>query len=369
MGKKYLITFIVGTRPEAIKLAPVILKFKEDNNFKVKIISTGQHNDLINSIFEIFDLEFDINLNILKSGQSLASITSKALNGLDEEFKIDKPDMVIVQGDTTSSMVGALAAFYHKLEVAHIEAGLRTDDRFNPFPEEINRRIITQLSKFHFAPTLKSKENLLNSNVMGDVFVTGNTVIDALFYALKKNKNSVKDEFKLNGYKLILTTVHRRENWGENLEDIAYGLKDILEEFNKVKIVIPLHPNVLVRDKLYEILGKNDRALLIEPLPYNKFIDVMNLAKFVITDSGGLQEEAPSLGKPVLIIRETTERPEAIEAGTAKLIGSKRNKIFNESKRLLQDDEYYMSMSKAINPFGDGKSSERIFEIIKNMIY
>ena len=295
MVKKYLITFIIGTRPEAIKLAPVILRFKNDDNFKVKIISTGQHNDLINSILEIFDLKFDINLNILKPGQSLASITSKALYGLDKEFKIYRPDMVIVQGDTTSSMVGALAAFYHKLDVAHIEAGLRTDDRFNPFPEEINRRIITQIAKFHFAPTLKSKENLLNSNVIGDIFVTGNTVIDALLYALKKNKNSIENEFKLNNYNLILATVHRRENWGQNLKEIAYGLKDILEEFNKVKIILPLHPNILLRQELYEILGKNDRALLVEPLPYDKFIDVMNLAKFVITDSGGLQEEAPLL--------------------------------------------------------------------------
>ena len=368
MNKKPLVTFILGTRPEAIKLAPVILEFQKCKEFRNKVILTGQHKELIDPIFNLFGLSVDKNLNIMRIGQSLGIITSKILIGLEDEFKKNRPDLIVVQGDTTSAMVGCLAGFYNNVNIAHVEAGLRTNDLLNPFPEEANRRIISQIASLNFTPTEKSKRNLLNAGIKKNISVTGNTVIDSLIYVVNKYKSQVKNEILLENKKFILVTVHRRENWGEKLEQIAYGLLDIVNEFKEFSIIIPMHPNIIVREVLKNILGKNTSVILTEPMPYDEFIKTMYKSEFILTDSGGLQEEAPSLGKPLLILRDTTEREEAIEAGAAKIIGTNRKNIYKQVKNLILSKEEYMKMSRIKNPFGDGKASKRILEISKEFL-
>ena len=355
------ITFLIGTRPEAIKMAPVILTFLKSNLIKSRIVLTGQHQEMVSQVMKLFQIESDVNMNLMTPGQSLTHITCKTLNGLKKEFKKNRPDLILVQGDTTTAFSAALAGLYEKIPIGHIEAGLRTDNLSNPFPEEANRRLISQISALHFAPTNKAKENLINSGIKDNIYITGNTVIDALFLIAKNKPTFPLEKYITDNTKVILTTVHRRENWGEKLHDIAIGLNNLLEKHPDYVLLLPMHKNELVRKPLKEILSSNSRAFLTEPLKYDELVSAIKRCKILITDSGGLQEEAPSFGKPVLVLRETTERPEAVEAGTAKLIGTNSKNIFEKANNLIVSEEEYNQMAKRINPFGDGKASQRIY--------
>lgn len=360
MEIKNLITFIIGTRPEAIKLAPVIKIFKESKKLKVRVLLSGQHSVMVRQVMDLFELEEDKNLNLMKNNQSINYITQEVLNGMRREFLQNVPHLVFVQGDTTTAFAASLAAFYEKIPIAHVEAGLRTGKLLDPYPEEANRRLISQISSLHFAPTEIAKNNLVCSGIKENVFVTGNTIIDSLQMVSK-----ISDSLEINGVNiqnknLILATVHRRENWGVNLNNIAFGLRKIVKNDSSTILLIPLHKNPKVREPLQKILGGNKRIILTEPLEYDKLISVLKACKFVITDSGGLQEEAPAFGKPVLVIRNSTERVEAIDIGCAKLIGTEKETIYKESMTLLNNSEKYSEMSKIKNPFGDGDSSEKI---------
>ena len=358
-----MFTIIIGTRPEAIKLAPLISLFKNNKNFKTRVVLTGQHRELVKQVMDLFDLKEDINLNLMLVKQSLNYIISESLKQLKIEFSKNKPDLVFVQGDTNTAFAAALAAFYQEIPVAHIEAGLRTNDLFNPYPEEGNRRLISQIAKLHFAPTEIAKKNLLDSGVKENIEVTGNTVIDALLHVSKKKNLNYFDEIDWQNNKVILTTIHRRENWGKVLISIIKGLRKILNRHSDVFILLPLHPNPVVREPLQEYLGKHPRVLLTEPLAYDEIVYALKNCKIVLTDSGGLQEEAPALGKPVLVIRKATERIEAVKAGTAKVIGTNSQNIFDETNNLLLSQSVYEKMSKAINPYGDGTASEKILKV------
>lgn len=377
--KKILIVF--GTRPEAIKLAIVINKIKaESQNFQAKVCVTAQHKEMLNQVLDLFKIEPDYNLNIMKDNQSLFDITIDGLKGLEKVLKKEKPDIVLVQGDTSTAFITALATYYLKIKIGHIEAGLRTKNKFNPFPEEINRRLIDCLADFCFAPTERARENLLKERIDdARIFVTGNTVIDALMFAIEKQKDEkIRQSFKnkfLNKYKIafdkkkiILVTGHRRESFGIDFESICYGLKRIAENNHDINIIYPVHLNPNIQKPVKSILSKTFNIYLIEPVDYFSFIWLMNRAYIILTDSGGIQEEAPSLGKPILVMRKTTERPEAVETGTAKLVGTDSEKIFSETMKLLKDKELYQTMAKAVNPYGDGKASERIINVIKNEI-
>lgn len=377
--KKILIVF--GTRPEAIKLVPVILKLKTyQSNFETKICVTAQHREMLDQILDLFKIKPDYNLNIMKDNQSLFDITIDGLRKLEEILVKEKPDIIIVQGDTTTAFIATLASYYLKIKIGHIEAGLRTKDKFNPFPEEINRRLIDCLADFCFAPTERARENLLNEGIDDTrIFVTGNTVIDTLMLAIKKQKDektqqSFEKKF-LNKYKIafdkkkiILVTGHRRESFGVDFENICYGLKKIAENNHDINLIYPVHFNPNVQKPVKRILSKTFNIHLIEPLDYFSFIWLMNQAYIILTDSGGIQEEAPSLGKPVLVMRKTTERPEGIEAGTAKLIGTDSEKIFAETKELLENRNLYLNMAKAINPYGDGKATGRILTVCSRFL-
>ncbi len=361
-NNKKLITIVLGTRPEAIKLAPVIKSFKKCKKFKTRVIVTGQHKEMVHEALKIFDIEPQKDLNIMRHKQSLAQITCLILKGLEEDFKLTRPSLVIVQGDTSTAFAAALGAFYAQIPVGHVEAGLRTNELNDPFPEEGNRRLISQIGSLHFAPTDQSKVNLINSGVNGIIEVTGNTVIDSLFTISKKNifpKISGVDWKK----KVIFVSVHRRENWGLRLKDIIKGLKMILRDYKDIILLLPLHPNPIVREPFLDAFKNKKEVILIKPLNYLELVGTIKNCYALLTDSGGLQEEAPSLGKPVLVLRKTTERPEAIAAGTAKLIGTDPKSILSEIGNILTDNNAYQKMSKAINPFGDGKASERILKI------
>mgnify|MGYP001291335159 CR=1 FL=1 len=360
--KKYLVTLIIGTRPEAIKLSTLIKKFQSHNSFNARVVLTGQHKELVEQVFDIFDIKADHNLNLMTERQTLNYITTKTIEGIEKELKKNRPNLVIVQGDTTTAFAGALASFYEKIPVGHVEAGLRTDNIYDPFPEEVNRRIITQFATLHFAPTKTSKDNILKSGIKNEVFLTGNTVIDALLMLSKDIQKLKLLNNQSNDFRFILLTIHRRENRGEKLKDIAKGILLIIEKFEDVKFLVPMHPNPQVKKPLIEYLGNNPKVLLCKPLNYLDIISAMKHCYFIMTDSGGIQEEAPSLDKPVLVLRDTTERPEGLESGTAKLVGTKPEKILSEAEKLLSDNETYKKMSNAVNPFGDGKSSERIVE-------
>ena len=359
-----MITFIFGTRPEAIKLAPIIKLFIRNKSFNTRVVSTGQHKDLIKDILQFFEIQLDNDLRLMKANQSISYLTSSIIDCLQEELKSFTPDMVIVQGDTTSAFAGALASFYLKIPIGHVEAGLRTDNLFEPFPEEGNRRLISQLADIHFAPTQKSYKNLKEVGISKNIFITGNTVIDSLLYAAKKIENGNFFDFDINNKKLLLATIHRRENWGENLSNISKGLKKILDKFPETILLLPMHPNKNLRKTLKKVLGNHPQAYLLEPFTYDKLVYTLKNCFFVITDSGGLQEEAPALGKPVLVTRNTTEREEAIESGSSELVGTKSDNIFKAAQCLLVDQSKYSLMSKSINPFGDGNASEKIIEII-----
>lgn len=367
--QKVLVVF--GTRPEAIKMAPVILELKKD--FKVLVCITSQHKQMLHQILDTFDIKPDFDLNIMRSSQDLFDITSNVLLGLKKILMEVKPCGVLVHGDTTTTMATAIAAFYSRFPVAHVEAGLRTYDMNSPYPEEFNRQIASKVSAIHFAPTEEARQNLLSEKVLSkQIFVTGNTVIDALFAATKKVRrinfrSHMFDKFtflKEANTKMVLVTGHRRENFGDGFKEICNGIRDIALNFKNCRIVYPVHLNPNVQEPVKNILCGINNIHLIKPLDYLPFVFMMDQAYMILTDSGGIQEEAPSLGKPVLVMRETTERPEAVASGNVKLVGACRERIFSESKKLLGDKKIYDEMSKVSNPYGDGKASKLIRKVL-----
>lgn len=359
------IGIVVGTRPEAIKMAPVIQKFRSSSVFDTQVILTGQHREMVDQVMTLFGLQADHNLDIMQPNQTLTDITSRSLQGLEALFKKLQLRMVLVQGDTTTAFAAALAAFYQQIPVGHVEAGLRTDNLYNPYPEEANRRLISQLTSLHFAPTSLSIEHLQRSSVPGAIHQTGNTVIDALLAVADRQPKCDVDGLRWGQYRTILATVHRRENWGEPLLDIANGFLQVLDKFPDTALLLPLHRNPTVREPLQAKLGDHPRVFLTEPLDYTALVGAIQRCYLLLTDSGGLQEEAPSLGKPVLVLRETTERPEAVTAGTAKLIGTNPDTICSTATELLSNPNAYEAMAKAVNPFGDGHASDRILAIVQ----
>jgi UDP-N-acetylglucosamine 2-epimerase (non-hydrolysing) len=362
------VCIILGTRPEAIKLAPVIQVFQKSSAFESQVILTGQHREMVEQVMHLFNIKADYDLEIMQVQQSLNDITCRSLQGLEALFKEKKPDLVVVQGDTTTAFAAALAAFYQKIPIGHVEAGLRTDDIFNPYPEEANRRLISQISQLHFAPTPWAVENLHRSGVLGEIHMTGNTVIDALLNVAASQAVCNVPGLDWDSYRVLLATVHRRENWGEPLLAIAQGFLQILDKFPDTAMLLPLHRNPTVRVPLQELLGNHPRIFLTEPLDYGELVGAIGRSHLLLTDSGGLQEEAPSLGKPVLVLRDTTERPEAVVAGTAKLVGTTSENIFAAAAELLSNLDAYEAMANAINPFGDGHAAERILQIVQNYL-
>ena len=375
--KKVLVVF--GTRPEAIKMAPLVKALESDSILDLKVCVTAQHREMLDQVLDIFDIEPDYDLNLMKAGQDLYDITANVLLGMKDVLSDFKPDIVLVHGDTTTTSATSMAAFYQKIKVGHVEAGLRTGDIYSPWPEEANRQITGVLTTYHFAPTTNSQDNLLRENKNSkDIIVTGNTVIDALFLALDKIENSqdlkekiietINSQYKMNdSKKLILVTGHRRENFGQGFINICKALKTLALNNQDIDIVYPVHLNPNVQKPVKEILSDVSNVYLIDPLQYEQFIYLMSQSYFIITDSGGVQEEAPSLGKPVLVMRDTTERPEALEAGTVKLVGTDMQVIIDEAQKLLDDDVAYEKMSKAHNPYGDGKACQRIVDFIKGV--
>ena len=334
MTTPFQVCIVLGTRPEAIKLAPVIQTFQQSDQVKTYVVLTGQHREMVDQVMGMFELTADEDLAIMQPKQSLTDITCRSLNGLQSLFQKIQPQLVLVQGDTTTAFAAALAAFYQKIPVGHVEAGLRTDNIYDPFPEEANRRLISQIAQLHFAPTDVSVDHLKQSGTTGAVHLTGNTVIDALLEVAGRSPECPVPGLDWSQYRTILSTVHRRENWGEPLEDIANGFLKILDAFPDTALVLPLHRNPTVREPLKAILDSHPRTFLVEPLDYTQLVGAVQRCHLLMTDSGGLQEEAPSLGKPVLILRETTERPEAVTAGTAKLIGTNSDILFKEASEL-----------------------------------
>jgi len=359
-----LISIVIGTRPEAIKLSCLIKLIKNDNKFKLRIILTGQHEEMVSSVLDFFEIMPNINFFAIKKSSNLTDSLSFILKSLNDDFTKNKPDFVIVQGDTTTALAGGLASFYNKIPFGHVEAGLRTESISEPFPEECNRRLISQMASFHFAPTEKAKENLVFNNIKKNIYVTGNTVIDSLKYVINKNVELPKSKLKSHSKKFILATIHRRENWGANLNNIAYALKEVINQNKELYLLIPLHPNKIVSNPITKILGNHPRIDLVQSLSYQEFIKVLNDCYFLLTDSGGLQEESPSLDKPVLVLRNNSERLEAVESGAAKLIGNSYEKIVYETNNLINDKNLYLQMANAHNPFGDGHASKRIRDII-----
>ncbi|ACC81062.1 non-hydrolyzing UDP-N-acetylglucosamine 2-epimerase [Nostoc punctiforme] len=368
MTNKKRVCIILGTRPEAIKLAPVIQVFQKSSAFDSQVILTGQHREMVEQVMQLFNIKADYDLEIMQVQQSLNDITCLSLQGLEALFKEKKPDLVVVQGDTTTAFAAALAAFYQKIPIGHVEAGLRTDDIFNPYPEEANRRLISQITQLHFAPTPWAVENLHRSGVLGEIHMTGNTVIDALLNVAATQAVCNVPGLDWDSYRVLLATVHRRENWGEPLQAIAEGFLQILDKFPDTALLLPLHRNPTVRVPLQELLDNHPRIFLTDPLDYGELVGAIGRSHLLLTDSGGLQEEAPSLGKPVLVLRDTTERPEAVVAGTAKLVGTTSENIFASAAELLSDPDAYEAMANAINPFGDGHAAERILQIVQNYL-
>lgn len=366
MSKKKVIT-IFGTRPEAIKMAPLVKELERRQEIESKVCVTAQHREMLDQVLELFDITPDFDLNIMETKQTLTGITNKVLIGLEEIFENEKPDMILVHGDTTTTFAGALAAFYQQIKVGHVEAGLRTFNKYFPFPEEMNRKLTGSLADLHFAPTKGSKENLLKEGVKEeDIYITGNTVIDSMKHTVEENyifENNELNNIDFNK-KIIMITAHRRENWGEGIENICDALNKIVQQNKDVELVYLVHLNPVVKDVVFEKLGGKERIHLLKPLDTKDTHNLMNKSFMVMTDSGGLQEEAPHLGKPVLVLRDVTERPEAVDAGTVKLVGTDVEKIVNEANDLLNNVDSYNRMSKAINPYGDGIASQRIADAI-----
>ena len=355
---------IFGTRPEAIKMAPLVKELENRKEIESIVCVTAQHREMLDQVLNVFDIKPDYDLNIMKQGQTLSEITSRVLLGLEDVIKKENPNIILVHGDTTTTFAGALAAFYNQVDIGHVEAGLRTWDKYSPFPEEMNRQMVDRLTDMFFAPTEVSKNNLLNEGIdEKKIYVTGNTAIDAM-------KTTVKDEYDNEVFdwigkdRMILLTAHRRENLGEPMRRIFKAIKRVVDEYDDIKVVYPIHLNPKVREVAYEVFENMDRIKLIEPLEVIDFHNFINKSYIILTDSGGIQEEAPSLGKPVLVLRDTTERPEGITAGTLKLVGTDEDVIYNETKKLLEDEEEYLKMSKASNPYGDGTASKQIVDAI-----
>lgn len=376
---------VFGTRPEAIKMAPLVKEFqKHPDKFETVVCVTGQHRQMLDQVLRIFDIKPDYDLNIMKQGQDLYDVTARVLTGMRDVLGEAKPDVVLVHGDTTTSTAAALAAFYKQIPVGHVEAGLRTHNIYSPWPEEMNRQITGRIATYDFAPTPLSRQNLLKENVSDDkIIVTGNTVIDALYWVVDKIKNTPELDIELkqilkdlgydtarlkDGKKLVLITGHRRENFGDGFISMCNAIKSLTEKYPDVDFVYPMHLNPNVRKPIHEVFGENLEGLgnmfFIEPLEYLSFVYLMEKSNIVLTDSGGIQEEAPGLGKPVLVMRDTTERPEALDAGTVKLVGTDFNKIVSAVSSLLDNPQYYEEMSRAVNPYGDGKACERIVSIM-----
>lgn len=365
------ILYIFGTRPEAIKLAPLILKSKSDDSIKTYVCVTGQHKEMLFQVLELFNISPDFNLNIMTKNQTISNIVSIIIDKLDPIVSEIKPDIIVVHGDTSSTLSGSLSAYFNKVDLAHVEAGLRTGNIYSPWPEEANRKLTSSLAKYHFAPTNESKSNLIKEGVVGNIYVTGNTVIDSLLTIKKMlsiNDQKLSKAFQDIDFekKIILVTGHRRENFGTGFKNICHAIKKIAQECKDILIVYPVHLNPNVRKPVNELLADLDNIKLLEPLEYLDFVFLMIQSYIILTDSGGIQEEAPSLGKPVLVMRETTERPEAVEAGTVKLVGTDINDIYKNTMKLLKSDIAYNEMSKAHNPYGDGHASARILKLLKN---
>ena len=381
MKKRILLVF--GTRPEAIKMCPLVKEFqKRKVEFETIVCVTGQHREMLDQVLKIFDVKPDIDLNIMKQGQDLTDVTVRILNGMRDVFKTCRPDVVLVHGDTTTSTAAALAAFYAQIPVGHVEAGLRTHNIYSPWPEEMNRQITGRIATYNFSPTPLSEKNLQEEKTHGNIYVTGNTVIDALHMVVEKLKNDTalaKEQDRVlleagydvkrlaNGKKLVLITGHRRENFGDGFIRMVTAMKDLSEKYTDVDFVYPMHLNPNVRKPIHEVFGEDltrPNFFFIEPLQYLEFVYLMNKANIVLTDSGGIQEEAPGLGKPVLVMRDTTERPEALASGTVHLVGTDYDKIVTEVSTLLDDPKAYESMSKAVNPYGDGQACRRIADTL-----
>ena len=361
---KIKVMTVFGTRPEAIKMAPLVKELKSRKEIECIVCVTAQHRQMLDQVLEVFDIKPDYDLNIMSQGQTLSDITSKALKGLEQVIQEVKPNIVLVHGDTTTTFAGALAAYYNQVDIGHVEAGLRTWNKYSPYPEEMNRQMVGVMADIHFAPTQNSKNNLLKEGKNPkSIYVTGNTAIDALSTTIKEDY--AHPAFKwLGNDKLILITAHRRENLGEPMRHMFKAIKKIVDEFQGIKAIYPVHLNPKVREIADEILGNNEKIKLIEPLEVIDFHNFMNKAYLILTDSGGIQEEAPGLGKPVLVLRDTTERPEGIEAGTLKLAGTEEETIYKLTKELLSNKETYEKMSKAVNPYGDGTASKKITDAI-----
>ena len=370
---------IFGTRPEAIKIAPLVKELEKTKEFESKVCITAQHREMLDQVLKIFDIKPDYDLNIMKPNQDLYDITSNILLGMKDVLNDFKPNLVLVHGDTTTTFATTLASFYQKIDVGHIEAGLRTGNIYSPWPEEANRKLTGVLAKYHFAPTLTAKENLLKENIKEkNIIITGNTVIDALFLALgkiKKNKKLQQEIFKKFSFplsvidsKFILITGHRRENFGNGFINICESIRELAIKYPEINFIYPVHLNPNVQKPVNKILSNVSNIYLIEPLDYLPFVYLMSKSYLILTDSGGIQEEAPSLGKPVLVMRDTTERPEAVKAGTVKLVGTNKEKIIDEVSKLIEKKEEYKKMSQAYNPYGDGKSSKKIINFLKEKL-
>ncbi|ABK62508.1 MULTISPECIES: non-hydrolyzing UDP-N-acetylglucosamine 2-epimerase [Clostridium] len=367
--KKLKVMSVFGTRPEAIKMAPLVKELEKNSSIESKVCVTAQHREMLDQVLTLFNIVPDYDLNLMKRKQSLNSITTDVLNSLGDILSAEKPDIILVHGDTTTTFASALAAFYNKIKVGHVEAGLRTYDKYFPFPEEMNRKLTGAIADLHFAPTSRNKDNLLKEGVVeNDIFVTGNTVIDAMNYTIQENytfENKVLNNINYNK-KVIMVTAHRRENWGEGIENICKALLEIKKGNKDVEIVYLVHLNPVVRDVVYKYLDGVEGIHLLEPLDTKETHNLMKKSYFIMTDSGGIQEEAPHLGKPVLVLRDVTERIEAVEAGTVKIVGVNTENIVKEANKLLSHKKEYEVMSKAVNPYGDGKASEKIVENIIN---
>lgn len=361
---------VFGTRPEGIKMAPIVKELEKRKGIESIICITAQHRQMLDQVLNLFDIKPDYDLNIFKPGQTLTEITTRALKGLEEVIIKEKPDLLLVQGDTTTVFAGALAAFYQKVKIGHVEAGLRSGNLYSPYPEEANRKLTGVLTDFHFAPTERNRQNLLKEDYPDEkIFITGNTVIDALQYAVKEDyifDMDLLNNLDYSNKRVILLTSHRRENIGKPMENVFTAIRDIVEKYEDVELVYPMHLNPKVREIANKILSNNNRIHLIEPLDYEPMANLMAKVHLIVTDSGGLQEEGPTFGKPVLVVREETERPEGIEAGTAKLVGTKYKNVFDELNLLLSNEDEYNKMANAVNPYGDGKASERIVDVLVN---
>lgn len=363
---------VFGTRPEGIKMAPIVKELEKREGVESITCITAQHREMLDQVLQLFDIEPDYDLNIFSPGQSLTQVTTRALEGLEKVILKEKPDVLLVQGDTTTVFAGALAAFYQKVKIGHVEAGLRSGNLYSPYPEEANRMLTGIMTNYHFAPTERNRENLLRENYSDEkIFITGNTVIDALKYTIKEDYKFEIDLLNNLDYenkRMILLTSHRRENIGKPMENIFAAIKDIVEKYEDVEIVFPMHLNPKVREIANKILGNNPRVHLIEPLDYEPFTNLMAKVDLVVTDSGGLQEEAPTLGKPVLVVREETERPEGIESGTAKLVGTSYERLYKELDVLLSNEDEYNKMANAVNPYGDGNAAKKIVDAILGQV-